>query len=43
MKYLAATTLADAAPLSALRALLLVLLPGLLLLSAARCGALANA
>ena len=42
MKYLAAMALSDAAPLSALRPLLLVL-PSVLLLSGARCGALANA
>ena len=43
MKYLAAMALSDAAQFSALGALLLVLLPGVLLLSGARCGALANA
>jgi len=44
MKYPAAIDSCDAAPSGALRPLLLlVLLPGLLLLSGARCGALANA
>ncbi|HUA88265.1 MAG TPA: hypothetical protein VL994_02455 [Steroidobacteraceae bacterium] len=44
MKHTAAMFLRDAAPLSALRPLLLlVLLPGLLLLGGARCGELANA